>query len=579
MQRMFLAVAVVVFAAGHSASAQQPAQAPPQATGVIAGQLTTDGGAPLRKAQLRLYQAATRASRTATSDGEGRYVFANLPAGEYTLTADKPGYLSAVYGARRPGITSTGRPIVLGANQKLEKIDMVVPRGSVITGTILDEFGDPAFNTRVHALRVSYQNGAKSLSPVYTGTSDDRGAYRIPGLMPGEYLVAASPLDSVAMAAARAEAVRERQQQLAASGKGDNSVGPPPPPPPPSPIGYVPIYYPGTPSGASAGMVAVGPAQEVPGIDIKLQVIHAATISGRVTSVETPIPQTRVQLMDASMPVNTVGIWWTDMRPDGTFSFHGVVPGSYIVTGMGTPGGKPGMAGGEMWGRVDATADPRNASPVTLAMQRGISVSAAFATESLPPGFDPAKVRVSLSPISTPTDWEMPVYALPRDATGRHAVQNVLPGLFQFRVLGLPDGWAIESAMFDGRDVADLNLAIDGSRNITGVELKLTSRRAEVGGALTNASGAPVSDYHVILFPSERRFWVPQSRRIQVAQPGPDGRYSFRTLPPGDYRIAALADIEPGRQFDPDWLSQIFGAAIALQLSDGEKRNQDIRIR
>jgi hypothetical protein len=133
--------------------------------------------------------------------------------------------------------------------------------------------------------------------------------------------------------------------------------------------------------------------------------------------------------------------------------------------------------------------------------------------------------------------------------------------------------------MFDGRDVADLNLAIDGSRNITGVELKLTSRRAEVGGALTNASGAPVSDYHVILFPSERRFWVPQSRRIQVAQPGPDGRYSFRTLPPGDYRIAALADIEPGRQFDPDWLSQIFGAAIALQLSDGEKRNQDIRIR
>ena len=107
----------------------------------------------------------------------------------------------------------------------------------------------------------------------------------------------------------------------------------------------------------------------------------------------------------------------------------------------------------------------------------------------------------------------------------------------------------------------------------------MTSRRAEVGGQLTNAAGAPVSDYSVILFPSDRRMWVPQSRRIQISVPGPDGRFSFRTLPPGEYRLAALADIEPGRQFDPDWLTQIMGAAVAVQLADGDKRTQDLRIR
>ena len=46
----------------------------------------------------------------------------------------------------------------------------------------------------------------------------------------------------------------------------------------------------------------------------------------------------------------------------------------------------------------------------------------------------------------------------------------------------------------------------------------------------------------------------------------------------GEYRLAALAEIEPGRQFDPDWLSQIMGAAVAVQLTDGEKRTQDLRI-
>lgn len=578
MQRTTVAAAALLFALGHSASAQQPAPPGPQATGVIAGRLTTDSGAPLRKAQLRLLQPATRASRTTTSDGEGRYIFANLPAGDYTLNASKAGYLETVYGARRPGATSTGRSIVLAANQKLEKIDMVVARGSVITGTILDEFGDPAYNTPVRALRVSYQNGAKNLSVGgNAATTDDRGMYRIAGLMPGEYLVSATPRDTVTAAAAQSEAVREMQQKMAASGKDPGFTMTPPPPV--NPAGYVSIYYPGTPAGASAGTVAVGPAQEVSGIDIKLQVIQTASITGRVTSTEPTLPQTRLQLMDASMPVNQVGIWWRDMRPDGTFAFHGLVPGSYILNGAGTPGGQPGMAGGDMWGRVEVAADPRAPSQVTLPMQRGITVSAAFAQDNLPPGFDSAKARVSLYPISSPTDWEMPVYSMPRDANGRHTVQNVLPGQFQFRVLGLPDGWALESAIFDGRDTADLNLQIDGSRNIAGVELKLTSRRAEIGGTLTNATGAPVSDYHVILFPSDRRFWVPQSRRIHLAQPGPDGRFQFRMLPPGDYRIAALAEIEPGRHFDPEWLSQIIGAGIAVQLTDGDKRTQDIRIR
>ena len=576
MQRNFVAAAALVFAIGHSASAQQPAPAAPQPAGVIAGRLTTDDGQPLRKAQIRLTMPATRAVRTTTSDGEGRYSFPNLAAGEYVMTVSKPGMLDMVYGARRPGLASTGRPIKLAADQKLEKVDMVVPRGSVVTGTIRDEFGDPAFNTPVRALRVSYHNGARSLALGGNGMSDDRGVYRVAGLTPGEYLVSAVPRDTVATAAAQMESLRARQQQMAAAGKGDNSLVPQTAP---SATGYVAVYYPGTPAGASAGAVAVGPAQEVPGIDIKLQVIHTATITGRVTSAETPIPQTRVQLMDASMPVNNVGIWWTDMRPDGTFSFHGLVPGAYIVTGMGTPGGQRGMAGGDMWGRAEVTADPRSMNQVTLAMQRGVSVSATLVASSLPPGFDSAKARVSLGPISGPADWEMASFPLAPDASGRLAAQHVMPAQYQFRVQGLPEGWAVESAMFDGKDAADFNLTIDGSRSITGVELKLTSRRAEVGGQLTNAAGAPVSDYSVILFPSDRRMWVPQSRRIQISVPGPDGRFSFRTLPPGEYRLAALADIEPGRQFDPDWLTQIMGAAVAVQLADGDKRTQDLRIR
>ena len=79
-------------------------------------------------------------------------------------------------------------------------------------------------------------------------------------------------------------------------------------------------------------------------------------------------------------------------------------------------------------------------------------------------------------------------------------------------------------------------------------------------------------EIRVILFPADRQFWVPQSRRIHVSHPGLDGRYTVRALPAGEYRLAGLTDPEPGRHSDPDLLSQ-------LQLGAAEKKIQDVRVR
>ena len=78
------------------------------------------------------------------------------------------------------------------------------------------------------------------------------------------------------------------------------------------------------------------------GIDIRLQVTQTASTTGTITSTEGVVPQSRLQLVDRSLPMNGVGIWFRDMRPDGSFSFHGLVPGSYLLKAFGTPGGKPG---------------------------------------------------------------------------------------------------------------------------------------------------------------------------------------------------------------------------------------------
>jgi hypothetical protein len=591
MTNRILVVSVIGFvcAVGSTTLARQarptapPPPPPPAAlagTGVITGTLTSaDAGQPVRKATVRLMSASPRLSLTATTDERGRFEFTKVPAGEFTLSASRPGYLDTVLGARRPGPTSPGTVIRLLAGQKLESVSWTLARAGVIAGTVVDEFGDPAFNVPVRAVRFVYTNGFAQLINAGSGTTDDRGMYRVAGLMPGEYLVSAVPRETVMALADQAQVARDRaaEAQVAAkaAGREPNTV---PPPPPPSPIGYVATYHPSAPSGALAQRVAVDPSQEVFGIDIRLQLVRTLTVAGAITSSEA-MPQTRLQLIDASMPMSGVGIWFRDAKADGTFAFPGVVPGSYILKGFGTPGGPTGAAGGDMWGSVEFTVSEGGTSPVTLPMRRGVTVTGSMNLEGLPATFAATRARVSLMPVASATDWEMASIPMTPAASGQFSARNVLPGMYRVTVTGLPEGWTLSSAMFGGRDAADHHLRIDGSDDVTNGRLTFTDKTGIISGAVTNLSGAPVADHTVVLFPTDSALWLPQSRRIQTATPTPDGRYAFRGLPPGEYHLALVLDPDTSRLPDPAWLKLLVADSASVKLGEGETRGQDLRVR
>ena len=67
----------------------------PSGTAAIRGRiLTADTGAPVRRAQVRAVAPELRVARLASTDAQGRFELKDLPAGRWTLTASKAGFVS-----------------------------------------------------------------------------------------------------------------------------------------------------------------------------------------------------------------------------------------------------------------------------------------------------------------------------------------------------------------------------------------------------------------------------------------------------------------------------------------------------
>ena len=578
-------LATLTLLSGVVLAGQLPAR--PAPLGVISGQLVDrDRGGPVRKAQVRLISTTPRMTRTTVSDEEGRFAFLDLPGTEYTLTASRSGYLEMAYGARRPGASSPGSSILLSPGQRIENVSLALPRAGVIAGTVTDEFGDPAFNIPVRAMRLAFVNGERMPQAGGQAVTDDLGAYRIAGLVPGEYLVAAVPRDTVMTAQAQfqdlsaraaviasgafedSQAAVDRMRQATAEGRAPRL---------PSTIGYVPVYYPGTVQPSEAQRVEVGLSQQILGVDLRLAVIQTATLSGVVTGLDGQPGAVQVQLVNRAAPMAQVGVWFQNAGTGGRFSFVGLVPGNYVVHARRDATGAAATIG-TLTGSADVQVNVGETGSVAVSLRPGIQVAGGLGLGAIRVPFDRARVRVSLLAVSGAADAELPLRTATPDAAGRFILRGVVPARYRLEVAGLPSGWHLASAIFNGKDAADHHLVVTHDQRYDG-NLTFTTETSELSGALVFALGALRVSQTIVLFPADPDLRVPASRRIRLAPSLAGGRYTISTLPPGEYRVAAVDDLEPNEQFDRAFLEALHARSIAVTLGEGDKRTLDIPVR
>lgn len=507
---------------------------PPPASGtaVIRGRVLVAGAdRPLSRVEVRAFCTPLKVNKAVLTDGNGRYEIADLPAGRYTVSFSRANYVRASYGQRRP--LGPGAPIEIANGQTVTRIDALLQRTGVVTGRILDEFGDPMTGVWVMPMRYMFVNGERRMQPSGAGgMTNDVGEYRIHGLSPGRYFVSAT------------------FRNYRANDTNDRST-------------YAPTYYPGTGNAAEAQRLTIAAGQTIPAVNMTLLPVAAVHVSGvAVDGLGRPLAGASVNIAERSFSGMFGG--GAQVEPDGTFTISGVPPGNYTVRAYL-------RASPEVVATADVTvssADVKDLQIVAVkpSSLRGRVVFDAGAAKRP----TPAAVRLNvvrsnvpgtMQGIDTPKeDWTFEI-----KTTAGHILMR--PGVF-----GTGD-WRLKRVLTaDGVDVTDAGLEVPANANVDGLVIELTARYAEISGTVVDAAGASVRDCVVVVFAQDQGRWTPGTRYFGVGRPDTEDVFHVR-IPAGDYYAAAFELDDPAVSLnDPDILQQLRDRATRVSIDEAGKK-------
>ena len=588
-------------ACAAAAGMQQPARDAarrPVGTASVSGVVVTAGAEklPARRVRVTLTDLSGGSpGQTATTNDNGAFAFSGLRAGRFELQAFKNAYLRASYGASRP--ERTGTPIVVKAGEAVSNLSMTIARGGVITGLVVDSRGRPVAGVSVRVLKLAYNavTGEPTLHAPSAGSAvftDDRGEYRAYGLPPGGYLVLVPPPSASGRSndPIRQLTKEEVQQAIQAAQRGGSiaaSASVSLLPSSAALVNYAPVFYPSATDIRAAAAITLGLSEERTGIDITMQLVPTATISGTVTTPSGTLPSfLSVRLVPAGAQPDMLagaGLRGVSAQPsaDGKYTFTSVAPGSYAIkatVGSGSRGAPPNMP--TEWAAADVTVNGQDID-VPLTLQPGVAINGRVVFEGSQP--TPAELQTLSFALMAPASggaaqWSGGGHV---DADGRFNFAGVTPDTYQvvttWNSPSARERWTMKSSSANGREAFESPLRVNPNETLDWT-ITFTDRPTGLIGVLTDPGGRPATDYYVLVFASDRRYWTPGSRRVRMTRPGTDGSYSLKGLPPGDYYLAAPADLEIGEWNDPALLEQLVPSSTRVILSEGEMLKRNFRI-
>jgi hypothetical protein len=199
-------------------------------------------GKPISGALIRLWEQQSGSEpierdtvATGRTDADGIYELKNVPTGNYFIAASAPGFVTG----KENDMLAKLRYVTVVGGKSVGPFDFELVREGVIAGIVTDVAGKPIPSIPITVSTESVPAGAGPGRYAENIRTDNQGRYRVVGMPPGKYRVAAGhwPL-------------------LSGTYRGRP--------------GYRRIFYPNAVDEAAARVFDVGPGSEVTGIDFNL---------------------------------------------------------------------------------------------------------------------------------------------------------------------------------------------------------------------------------------------------------------------------------------------------------------------
>jgi protocatechuate 3,4-dioxygenase beta subunit len=547
-------------------SSPQPPEMRERAT--IRGRVVTTIGRPIVQAVVNI--TGPMPPRFFVTDAQGRFAFTGLVPGDYELQASRGDFLPSPVGPAT-ALQSSSR-IAVTAGARVNDVTLVLSRGLAVTGTIVDRAGEPLQGVSVQALQVRTSGDRRRavLGGAQIGggrQTDDQGRYRVLGLQPGTYVIAALA-DVASLGDARLSSDA----------------------PSPGNAQTVPFYFPGSASIADAVTVTVSTA-EVDGIDFAVGDVPTARVTGRALDSNGAPLAGRVTLgvsyrSGSIVPNPPRG---TRIEPDGTFTFFNVGPGDYVVQAVRFPPppnlqlDRPVLA--DVRESVEfaaqyVTVGAQDAEPVTLRTARGSVLEATINVDSASSSQSPDRMQIDAHPIEgdlTYGSFSLRASGVPVTG-GNRSVRLTLIGPWRFVVSGMPDGWYLKSLTINGSEMTDQVIDLGVGGGILSGEVVVSPKGGTIAGRITTERRAR-DGAAIVVFPQDREKWFERSRFIKVVRASQDGSFRAPSLPPGDYYVAAT--VVAGTSVEattPELLERLVPRAVRAMLDEGAERRVDIQL-
>lgn len=288
----------------QAAPKQQPTKAP---RGSISGRVTIKEKpaigvvVSLRKSEQRdPFEVALRAM----TDQDGNYRIVNIPPGNYEVTPSAPAFVPSDLKEIRT------KTVLVGEDENIENINFALVRGGVITGKVTDADGRAVIQHQVNIFRadVPDQRQGQQLRQAFPnagGQTDDRGIYRVFGLIPGRYKVAVGRSDELL----------------------NQSFGGP------QRSTYQQVFHPDVTDQAKATVIEVGEGTEANNVDVTLgRALQTFSVSGRVVDDKgAPVPNIRLGLQRSSGQRAEFVNSYPSTNNQGDFVVEGLIPSKYGI--------------------------------------------------------------------------------------------------------------------------------------------------------------------------------------------------------------------------------------------------------